>query len=329
VQVSVKDIKTAMEKISAAGILDSRRKVLQRNGFTEIPVTGNVPGYKTIRQQEPEFYWRTLSLTDLVEEKMTEEQLRLLPKGWYILGDVIIVKIHPALEDHKGVIGDALLAIYPRCKSVLRDFGINGQFRKPKRELIAGSGSETVHKENGVRFKLDAMRLMFSPGNLYERMRMAQFGQDETVVDMFAGVGYFTLPMAVHSRPKRVIAIELNPLAHSYLKENIRLNKVEDIVEPVLGDCSNKVEHGVADRVVMGYVGCTDEYLGAGIEALRFGGHLHYHQTLPARLAPASLGEDVINASQKLGREAEILRCARVKKYAPGVIHAVVDARIS
>lgn len=317
-----------MEKISAAGILDSRRKVLHRNGFAEIPVTSNVSRFRTVRQQKPEFYWKTLGIADLIEEEMTPEQIRLLPKGWYILGDVIIVKIHPALEDHKGVIGDALLAIYPRCKSVLRDFGIDGKFREPKRELIAGSGSETVHKENGVLFKLDALRLMFSPGNLQERMRMAQFGHGETVVDMFAGVGYFTLPMAVHSHPKRIISIELNPLAHSFLAENIRLNKVEDIVEPVLGDCSKKAPRGIADRVVMGYVGCTNEYLGAGIKALRKGGILHYHQTLPARKTPAALGEDVIIASGKLGRVAEILRCARVKKYAPNVIHAVVDARI-
>jgi len=79
------------------------------------------------------------------------------------------------------------------------------------RETIAGFKTETVHRENGVIFNLDARKVMFSAGNLKERMRMSLFGKDEFVVDMFAGIGYFTLQMAVHSRPRKIMAIEMNP----------------------------------------------------------------------------------------------------------------------
>jgi tRNA wybutosine-synthesizing protein 2 len=309
-------------------VLDKRRKVLLRGDCVEIPVIVPLPGYPAFCQESPEFYKRTPSLRELLEGEVTPQERRLLPRGGYILGEIIIVKIPSALEHLKGRIGEALLSIYPRCKTVLRDLGIEGSFRQPVREVIAGSDTKTVHKENGVIFRLDALRIMFSQGNLKERMRMGNFGKDEFVVDMFAGIGYFTLPMAVHSSPIRVMAIELNPLSFSYLQENVRQNRVEDIVEPTLGDCRMMAPAGEADRVVMGYVGTTDRYLKAGIEALRPGGILHYHQTVPSWLYPVAAIDDVTKAAKASGRKVEILNCIKVKKYSPGVLHAVVDARI-
>jgi len=226
------------------------------------------------------------------------------------------------------MIGTALLRLYPRCRCVLADTGVRGQFREPCREVIAGRPAETIHRENGVLFKLDPMRIMFSQGNVKERMRMASLGKDEIVVDMFAGIGYFSLPMAVHSRPYRITAIEINPVAHRYLVENIRLNHVEDIVEPVLGDCAVLTPEGDADRVIMGMVGITDRYLRKGIEALRPGGILHYHQNVPAWQYPDALIRPPVHAAALLGRSAEPLGCHKIKKYAPGIIHGVADIRI-
>jgi len=302
--------------------------------MVEIPVTGPLPpssplpGLKIIFQERPEFYGRFPELAELLAD-VADEERSLLPRGWFILGTVITVKIDPEIEHLKGKIGEALLRIYPRCSTVLLDRGIGGQFREPDREVIAGSTkTETAHRENGVVFKLDPMRTMFSPGNLRERMRMGRLGGGETVVDMFAGIGYFTLPMAVHSRPKRIVAIEINPVAYGYLVENVRLNHVEEIVQPALGDCARLAPAGVADRVVMGYVGTTDQYLDAGMAALRPGGVLHYHQTVPEKLYPQMLEEDLAGAAERAGRSIKIERAARVKKYSPGMLHAVVDARV-
>ncbi len=294
-------------------------------------MTSPLPGREVVVQEAPEFYDRFPELAELLAGEIPRQEGALLPKGWFILGKVIIVKIDPRIESLKTIIGEALLEIYPRCSSVLMDRGIEGKFREPDREVIAGSektGTETVHRENGVAFKLDPMKVMFSAGNLKERMRMGRLGTGEVVVDMFAGIGYFTLPMAVHSRPKRIIAIEINPVAFGYLVENVRLNGVEKIVEPVLGDCAVAAPKGVADRVVMGYVGSTDQYLDAGIAALRPGGVLHYHQTVPEKLYPQKLEEDLAEAAKRAGRSIKIERCARVKKYSPGMLHAVLDARI-
>ncbi len=328
VLVRKNEVKSALQQVSASGILDSSRKVQAKQSLVEIPIKDSLPGFTIIHQKQPEFYKKTPRLSEVMQGSLEEDLLELLPRGWFILGDVILVKILPALERFKYQIGKALLSIYPRCSCVLRDFGIEGSFREPVREIIAGKRSETIHRENGVLFKLDAKSIMFSQGNLRERMRMSLLGHNETVVDMFAGIGYFAVPMAVHSRPRNVLAIEINPIAHRYLTENVRLNHVESIVMPILGDCVNSTPQSVADRVVMGYVGTTNRYLEKGLQALRPGGVLHYHQTIPSWQYPQAAIKEVSEASEKLGLKAEILGFTRVKKYSPGVVHAVIDARI-
>ena len=317
-----------LKRVASLGLLDRSRKVLERGCYVEIPVTKSVSGCEMITQEKPAFYKRTPDLAEALQSELSLADLDLLPRGWYIQGDVIVVKIHPDLSRHQYRIGQALLDFYPRCCTVLRDYGIEGRFREPVRETIAGFKTETVHRENGVIFNLDAAKVMFSAGNLKERMRMSLLGKDEFVVDMFAGIGYFTLQMAVHSRPRKIMAVELNPNAYQFLCQNIRENHVEDIVEPILGDCAEVTPVGVADRVVMGMVQVTDRYLQKGIQALRPDGILHYHQTIPSVMHPAQAVRDVTEAAKALGRRAEILRCVRVKKYSPGVVHVVVDARI-
>jgi tRNA wybutosine-synthesizing protein 2 len=143
---------------------------------------------------------------------------------------------------------------------------------------------------------------------------------------MFAGIGYFSIPMAVHSKPKKIMAIEINPESLNYLNENIRLNKVENIIEPVAGDCSIVTPCGIADRVIMGYLD-GHEYLEHGIRALIPGGILHYHEAVPEAVEERP-ADRIVEAARQQGREVEIIASRRIKKYAPGVWHVVVDARV-
>ncbi len=272
---------------------------------------------------------RSDPLASLLKNELTAEELEALPRGWQIIGEVALVHIPPILQPKKALIAQSLLKLYPRCRTVLETRRIAGEYRQPIVEKLAGNGTETLHKENYVVYRLDAAKVMFSQGNFYERRRMGTVGKNENVVDMFAGIGYFTLPMAVHARPGKIIAIELNPESYGYLCENIRLNHVEDIVEPVLGDCRENAPVGWADRVIMGYVGTTQEYLPWGIKALRPGGILHYHETTPDRLVFERPVKNISEAAKEQGRSVDILDTIKVKKYSPGVWHVVVDARIT
>lgn len=318
----------AIKKIISLGAFDKDRKIIKREDYIEIPVVSSVSGFDIVLQDDPAYYRMLPDLSESLCNVLPDDSLMLLPRGWFILGEIIVVKINSKLKPYEKHIGQALLDYYPRCCTVLADEGISGPFREPVRRVIAGSKTQTLHKENGVIFNLDAAQVMFSQGNLKERIRMSRLGKDEFVVDMFAGIGYFTIPMAVHSRPRKIIAIELNPNAYNFLCQNIRQNHVGDIVMPVHGDCAKKTPAGCADRVIMGMVQVTDQYLDAGISALKAGGILHYHQTIPSWQYPDAAIRDVKMAAERLGRHAEIVNCSRVKKYSPGVVHAVIDSRI-
>jgi tRNA wybutosine-synthesizing protein 2 len=137
----------------------------------------------------------------------------LLPRRLRRLGHVAVLWLHPSVAEYKRQVGKAVLKYDSRIRSVLRrTAAISGPYRQPAVELIAGSNqTETKFKENRVIFHLNPMKVMFSIGNKAERIRMSQLGTGECVVDMFAGIGQFSLPMAVHAKPRRIHAIEWNP----------------------------------------------------------------------------------------------------------------------
>jgi tRNA wybutosine-synthesizing protein 2 len=252
-----------------------------------------------------------------------------LPKKWELLGDVLLMKIPEELEALKGEIALAY-AKELHAKTVLSDLGIEGELREPNVEILYGSETETIHKENGVKFKLDCAKLMFSSGNIDERIRMATIAdKDEVVVDMFAGIGFFSVPMAVQSRPRKIFALELNPVAFSYMQENIHLNHVEDIVTPVLGDNREFEKEGIADRIIMGYLEETHLYLPKALEIIKKeGGVIHYHEKCPNELLDERPIQRVRGEVEKKGLSMELSRMYTVKSYAPGVSHVVLDVKV-
>jgi tRNA wybutosine-synthesizing protein 2 len=199
-------------------------------------------------------------------------------------------------------------------------------------ELIAGdSYTETAFRENHCTFHLDPMRVMFSIGNKAERVRMSQLGAGELVMDMFAGIGQFSIPMAVHARPRMVHAIEWNPDAFHYLQQNIQANRVMHLVIPHLGDTGTlapQIAQGMADRVVMGLIQGTTRYLRQAIACLHPGGALHVHEIGPRHDAISDTTKALEQAAQIEGRKVTLLATRRVKTYSPGWNHFVIDAQL-
>jgi tRNA wybutosine-synthesizing protein 2 len=239
-----------------------------------------------------------------------------------VIGDILVVK-----ENVDDI--DKLLKT-PGVKRIVKLGRINGLKREPDVEVIVGDGTETVHRENKCSFKLDVARIMWSKGNTTERKRMSQLPDDgETIVDMFAGIGYFSIPMAVHSNPEKIYSVEINPVSHGYLCDNVKLNKVENIIEPLLGDCRELAPKNCADRVLMGYIGNTNEYLDVAMEVLKDDGMIHYHESVPDCIKFVRPVERIKAAAETAGRgEVEIIKKRIIKPYSPGVYHVVVDAKV-
>ncbi len=266
-----------------------------------------------------------------LEKELPSELISKIPDKWEKIGDVLTIKLPPEFNNYKEKIGEKYAEIL-KCKTALLDIsGISGVYREPNVEIIYGTKkTETTHVENGIRYKLDPQKIMFSSGNMDERIRMAKISsKNETVVDLFAGIGYFTLPIAVYSRPKKIFACEINPVAYKYLCDNIVLNNVIDIVQPVFGDNRETAPKNIADRVVMGYIEDTHKFLSTAIDCLKNKtGIIHYHEVCPDELFPDRPLKYINKASEKNSRKVELLKYKHIKSYAPGVGHYVLDIKI-
>ena len=243
---------------------------------------------------------------------------------WKRIGDILILDSKFQYDSYQDLEN---LSKKHNVKTIMKIDHIQGTKREPVYNIIYGSETETINKENGCLFKLDLAKVMWSKGNNNERLRIAKLVEDDAVVlDMFAGIGYFSIPIGVHSNAKQIYSIEINPNSYFYLNENIKLNKLDNVT-PILGDCKIHAPKYKADRIVMGYVKTTHHYLDVAINSLNGGGILHYHETVPEKLMKTRPVDRII--SQAGDRDVEILKINKIKKYAPGVEHIVVDARIN
>jgi len=339
----------AIAALRAEGVYDDDRRVREYTEDTvaipvlEAPTTTVVR--EVIRQVDPEY--RTRTLTDHLRERgWSDAALECAPGSWAVIGSVVLVRLPPACPDEQAV-GEALLDLHGEADTVLADEGIRnagtgGTYREPRTRVIAGSGdTDTVHVEAGTRYGLDLSKVMFSPGNQAERRRMATVVEPgEQVFDMFAGIGYFTLPMA--RAGAHVTATELNPTAFRYLLENVVANEVADRVDAYHTDCRDLAADLAVDRVVMGYYGvaaepdedghgtrraAAAEFLPSALEALTPGGIVHYHEATPEAALWDRPLERLERAATEAGRSLEVVDRHRVKSHSAGVSHVVVDAR--
>ncbi len=321
----------AIGSLRAEGVYDDGRSVYECGGAVAIPVTDH-PVETAVREvvrEAGEPRLRTLA-DHLREAGWTGSELDRAPGSWAVVGSVILVEMGDA--PRPGEVGEALLALHGCADTVLARGGIDGPHREPDVSVVAGEGdTATVHREHGVEYALDLSEVMFSPGNKAERARMgtAVGGADgaESVLDAFAGIGYFTLPMAASGA--RVTAIERNPAAFEFLLENAARNGVTDRVEPYRADCRDVLaaHDGGFDRAVMGYYE-AHEYLPWVLPALDAGGVVHLHEATPERLVPDRPVDRLREAAAEAGRDVDVLDTRRVKGYSEGVAHVVVDARV-
>lgn len=264
------------------------------------------------RPERPRSYQDLLELPPHLKE--------LLPTSYDIVGTVIILKLPEELYPVRHKIGEALLQMHKGVRVVAMDRGVKGQFRVRDLEVIAGEENlETTHVENQIKIMVDLSRVYFSPRLASERARVASLVKNgEVVLDMFAGAGPFTVTIARLARPKKVIAVDINPDAYTYLEKNIHINHVEDLVEAYLGDAADVVptiEESV-NRIVMNHPTEALEFLDLALQKVSPGGTIHLYTLLEAdRFKEAVL--KVQEAARRNLRDVRLSSVREVKGYSP------------
>ena len=229
-------------------------------------------------------------LRTFLSDKLPHYKLLLVHKSYDIVGDIAIIRIPESLQEHAKIIADAVMALHKNVKAVWQQASpVSGEHRLRELKWVRGRRkATTIHKEHGCVFKVDLRKCYFSPRLSYERLRLAKLVEpNEVVVNMFAGVGCFSIVMAKHSKAKRIYSIDINPMAVECMQENIRLNRVDVQVFPVLGDSEKVGEkklQRVADRVLMPLPEKAYEYLNSALATLKpNGGFIHYYDFEHAR----------------------------------------------
>ena len=249
------------------------------------------------------------------------------------IGHIIIIRIPDSLTSKKKLIGETLLDQVKSAKSIFyQSSSVDGEFRTRDLEILAGEDkTETEYKESGCRFLVDVRNVFFSPRLSSERARIAEFvNNDEVVVNMFGGVGIFSI-IAAKLKKCTVFNIDINPFATKLCKKNIAINRLVGNVISIQGDASQVINSQLenkSDRTLMLLPEKSDEFLDSAILSTKSGGIIHYYSHIHAdkKSDAAKLSEQ--HYMQITPVKSTILGSKIVRPVGPRFYQTVVDVKI-
>ena len=302
-----------------ADLLDHGLEIEADGGWLYLPVTDAEAAAERYHVEARELEPReTQTLPeDLLDERPSYERV----------GDVVL--LHEDDRERAATIAEAVVASDLPVRTVLnRASEVRGTVRVRDWDLLAGEGTETVHTEYGCEFAVDLAAAFFSARLATERQRVVgQVEPGERAFDMFAGVGPFAVRLAAAGA--EVVAVDVNPDAIAYLRENAERNGVADRVTAIEGDVREVVGDyvGWADRVVMNLPHSAGEFLGAALTVAGDDCVLHYYDIQP-EADPYEAGEAAIRAAAGEAFELAVLDRRVVRSYAPGQVNVCLDVRL-
>ena len=330
VKVRQKEAEKLRQRIIAEGVFDPSFIPLREGEFVFFAVKKTPKGMKTSRKGLIPRQRKFASIQDALSGKLGERELAQVVRSFDVVGDVAVVEIPAGLERREREIAKAVMEVHRSVKAVAKKMGpMEGEFRVRRLKVIGGEKrTETLCKEHGVRMKVDLATAYFSPRLAFERGRIAgEVKSGENVLVMFAGVGPFALVIARKKPLARIAAVELNPEAVKFMRENVKLNNLGKSITPVLGDVRKVVPKrfaGWADRVLMPLPMSAHEFLHEAFVASKKGATVHFYTFAKTGKEKGAVDE-VRKSAKREKRRFKVLNMRTVRPYSPGVNQIAVD----
>jgi tRNA (guanine37-N1)-methyltransferase len=264
----------------------------------------------SFEENEKDMGRRHRVVAEALKGVLPEDRIELAVKGFDLVGDVAVIKIHKPLEADRFLIANALRNHLPHVKTVLRQVGaVEGDFRTRRLEWLCGEKKTVAsHREHGCVFEVDLAKTYFSPRLLHERTRISELcgnsAKNENIVNMFSGVGCFSIRIAKQPGKRHVYSVDLNPDAIKYQLRNIRSNRVRGTVTAILGESKQVIESFFQkrlQRILMPLPQKSYLYLKSAAAAIgQEGGTIHYYDFTYAHKNEDPIQKIIEKVTQKL-----------------------------
>ncbi len=322
VKVPKQEGESTRRALADSEFIDYRFKIGADESYVYIPV---VPGLsrEILARVNPSLRLTECELEENERARSIEDILGFAP-SFEVIGDIAVVT-----EEYDVKVGEAIMEVHKNVRTVLvPTTPVTGEFRVRHYRVLCGEDrTTTVYKEHGFVYEMDLNKVYFSPRLSTERKRVADQVTDmELVLDMFAGVGPFAIPIS--RRAMYTIAVDKNPDAYEYLKKNIALNKAARI-EAVNADAREVRPPRPPDRIIMNLPHSARDFLDVAFKMISVGGVIHYYDIRPE-------GE-IFDAAVKMARQKasesgcliEIINKRIVRSYSPHEYNIVLDIRVT
>ncbi|PWB54786.1 MAG: class I SAM-dependent methyltransferase family protein [Candidatus Methanoperedenaceae archaeon] len=296
-------------------LLDNNLKIKSNKHYIFIPVSKPIEGLGELG-------------TEFFEIAGHENPMPPVSGAYELIGDIAIIDQH---EKNPLEMANVLLK-HKNIKTIFQaTSAVSGEYRTREVSFIKGEKkTETIYRENGCKYLLDVTQVYFTPRLSTERMRItAQVKNGDTVVDMFAGIGPFSILIAKTYPDSYVIAVDKNPVAIKYLRENARLNKIKNI-EIREGDAKNEIK-GIsdADHVIMNLPHSGFEFLDSTFGIIKRGGIIHFYAISHEADLFEGLTGEIEACARKAGLQVFSLDRRIVRPYAPYQYNICIDFQVS